>query len=157
MRCKDAQRFIFDYLDGRLCEAVKKDFEAHLSHCKDCEETLEEIQGQEGLLRGFRQLEAPARLWNLIEERLRPRLKPKRFILFRLKPAITFAAALMLLLSLYLAVSSRWLAPTPPIEKGAAVNDEAFYLEEHAWLENEHLASSDALLLAEASVKENGG
>lgn len=158
MRCKDAQRFIFDYLDSRLCGAVRNDFEAHLKACPECKEAVEEIKGQVGLLRSVNQLEVPPRLWNLIEARLKAAARQKRFVLFRLRPAITFAAAvILLLLSLYLAVSSRWLAPGPPIEKRPAGSDFAFYLEEHAWLENTNLSSSDAFLLAEASVKENGG
>jgi len=157
MRRKDAQRFILDYLDGRLCGAIRKDFEAHLIECPECKEAVEEIKGQQGLLRDFNQLEAPPRLWNLIEERLKARLKPRRFVLFRLRPAIAFAAAVIILLSLYLAISSRWFAPRPPTEKRPAGSNFAFYLEEHIWLENENLVSSDALLLAEASVKDNGG
>ncbi|KPJ62451.1 MAG: hypothetical protein AMS15_03970 [Planctomycetes bacterium DG_23] len=155
MRCRDTRRFIFDYLEGRLSGKLKEEFEAHLNQCAQCKEAREKIKEQERLLCGLKQVKAPSRLWNLIETGLKP--KPKRFLLLRPKPALAFAAAILILLGLFVTISSRLLAPKPPMDKPPVESDLALYLEEHTWLENENLASSDALLLAEASARENGG
>ena len=58
MKCEDTQRFIFDYLEGRLSEPARKDFEAHLASCPKCKEAMEDIERQEEFLRDLGQVEA---------------------------------------------------------------------------------------------------
>jgi hypothetical protein len=62
MNCQTVQRFLSEYLDGRLSGVVRTRVAQHLSRCAECEADFQEFAGNRTVLRAVPMEQVPAEL-----------------------------------------------------------------------------------------------
>ncbi len=70
MNCRRAKKEISRFLDRETPEELMRDFEEHLATCPACREETEELRSLLEIIEKPADVPAPARLYNLIRERL---------------------------------------------------------------------------------------
>lgn len=77
MKCRKAQRFINELLDGELREKDRQELQAHLEKCARCRELHEELASMKEKIVPAGQVEPSARVWENLRNRLQAEIIPQ--------------------------------------------------------------------------------
>jgi len=92
LKCNDFKRNISLFIDGYLKEDLKKEFEEHISSCKECSEFLKDILKISEEVKKIEIPEPSPFIFERVKNRLKERVFPKAFVL-----KVAFATSLSLL------------------------------------------------------------
>ncbi|GBD99995.1 hypothetical protein BMS3Abin07_02042 [bacterium BMS3Abin07] len=67
MNCPEFKKLIFEYMEKEMDNVTKKEFQLHLSTCKDCERDLMEIAKAVSLFRRLKKIAVPEALDSKIQ------------------------------------------------------------------------------------------
>lgn len=119
-----------DYIDGNLSPTERAEVDTHLAGCADCRELIGDLRSLRGEARRLPPVVPPDHLWRSIETRLRSRELP-RARRSRFYTGLAAAAALVLGVSLWIAVSSTPPEPEDPNALANRVTEELRLAESH--------------------------
>jgi anti-sigma factor RsiW len=77
LSCQDLLSELSDYLDDRVTAEVRRDLEAHLAHCRECEVLLDSTRKTLTIVTETRSFELPADLSGKILARIRAALEDR--------------------------------------------------------------------------------
>ncbi|UCF77816.1 MAG: zf-HC2 domain-containing protein [Candidatus Eiseniibacteriota bacterium] len=131
MKCRRAQKYISEYVDGILGSALEKSLKSHLEGCSDCRAFLDDFRTIAGEAGRLEKLIPPDRVWTDIRMQLREKRsaahveESERWRLFPLLPsrlhfAVASAMGILLLMVLGAIYFQPWNRGLPP--ESAAVD-----------------------------------
>lgn len=96
MICKDFEKLIHLYLDGKLDEQKRKEVEKHLAECQKCREKFESLKLVEEKAKGIKIPEPGDAYWESFSQRVRERIISKQKQPFGVKVKDFFATTFVL-------------------------------------------------------------
>lgn len=122
MKCSRMEEWILPYLDGRLKQGERREVEKHLAACRACRLRAEEFRAVSGLL-GELPLVEPSPAFDV---RVRARVAaepPKQSLWAWLAPSprVAFAASLLLLATVWIALRPSQHSPMAPQSSDAEI------------------------------------
>ncbi len=128
--CEKIQEMISAMLDGELSESEEQTVEAHIAECPECAAMYADFAAISAEL-GETIAEVPATLHSKIMKAVRVSQKPKKSVLIQLRPYLSTAACLAVIVAAVFAMrggsakSDSLAAPAAPQAPAAAVTAEA--------------------------------
>jgi anti-sigma factor RsiW len=113
MNCGDVQRSLVAYLDRRADSAERREFEAHLSACKDCRGRAEQFRALWGVLDEMPVIEPSFAFDARVRQRVAAEPQRRWFTWLVPQPRLVAATAL-------LAVLAVWIAKPGPANRDEA-------------------------------------
>ena len=131
MKCRRAEAFISQYVDGELSPDKKKDFESHILRCASCSNALKEIRALHELFASARRFPAPYGFATRVLANLGEKDRSRAERIFGFRPFFLRAAqvAFALVVMTLGVVSGNMLLPERTEHIGQAAVQETFSLD----------------------------
>lgn len=78
MNCREVIREISNYIDGDLDASIKREIEAHLKHCKECQVIVDQTKLTVDIFCDSQLVELPADVRERLHEALRKKMHEAR-------------------------------------------------------------------------------